>query len=147
MPARYIRQAKITNLSCGPLCAVVDLTVENDAGADVGANVDEDKSIFGLSRAAKSLSGSCEIRVVFDDDKTIDYLEKQAAQGDGAPVFQGANRYDDALIHIGDGRNSDYDNEQLLASFLMPGQEMLRFLSNQLTDRFGGCFPVCKRYL
>ena len=72
-------QAKVGNLSCRSLRAVMDLSAQNDSGADIPADVDKNKVLRGLRCAAIMLAKSCQVGIVLDDDHAVDNLAKHRA--------------------------------------------------------------------
>ncbi len=92
---------------------MVDLAAEDDAGANIGADVNQDECFLCLGGAAISLSLGGQVDIVLNNDQTVYDLTQLGAQGDGTPVFQSADRQNDALVHIRNGRDADHQREQL----------------------------------
>src|SRR5579859_1194573 len=56
VPARDIGKPQVGDLACGPLGAMMDASAKDNAGADIGADIDGDEGLLKLRRAAKALS-------------------------------------------------------------------------------------------
>ena len=86
-------QAKVSNLSHRPLRAVMDLSAQNDPGADIPIDIDENKVLRSLRCAAIVLAKSREVGFVLDDDHAVEGLEEHRAQWNRRSPWAAAARF------------------------------------------------------
>ncbi len=98
---------------------MVDLAAQDDACANIGADVDQDECFLCLRGTAIALALRRQVGIVLNNDQAVYDLIQIFAQRNGTPVFQGADRQHDAFIHVRNGRHSHDEREQLFP--LLPG--------------------------
>jgi hypothetical protein len=124
---------------------MINLAAQDDPRAYIWADVDQDERLFSLRGAAVALALSRQVGIVFNNDQTVYDLVEFCAQRDRTPVFQSADRQDDAIIHIRNGGHSDHQGEQLVPLLFVLAQQAPHFFANVDTNGVGGCFAVCQR--